>query len=82
MFSDFFLNACILIAFISITHLYFKNREINNNFSVKFKIITGVSCGLLVIILMIYRLNVTSDIIIDFQYMPILLAALIAALII
>jgi len=76
MVSNFFLNACILITFISIAHLYLKDKDINNNFTLTLKIIAGVSSGLLGIILMIYSVYVTPDIIIDFRYIPVLLAAI------
>lgn len=76
MILDFFLNACILITFISISHVFFKDKDITNNVSLTLKIIIGLTSGLLGIILMLYGVNVTSNIIIDFRYIPILLAAI------
>ncbi|MDR3593273.1 diguanylate cyclase [Clostridium sp.] len=77
MILNLFLNACILITFISVAHIFLKDKDINNNnLSLTLKIITGVSCGILGIILMIYSVYVTSNIIIDFRYVPILLAAM------
>ena len=76
MVSDFFLNACILITFISIAHLYLMDKNIGNNLSITLNIIAGVSSGLLGMILMLYSVEVTSNIIIDFRYIPILLAAI------
>jgi len=76
MVSEFFLNACILITFISIANLYVKNKDISSKFSLTLKIIAGVSSGLVGIILMLYSVYVTSNIIIDFRYIPILLAAI------
>lgn len=76
MILNFFLNACILITFISIAHIFLKDKDVNNNFSLTLKIIAGVSSGLLGIILMLYSVNVTSNIIIDFRYIPILLTAI------
>jgi len=76
MILDFFLNACILITFISIAHIFLKDKDVNNNISLTLKIIAGVSSGLLGIILMLYSVNVTSNIIIDFRYIPILLTAI------
>jgi len=73
---EFCLNACILITFISIIHIFFKDKKINSNLSLTLKIIAGVSSGLLSIILMLYSVNVTSNIIIDFRYIPILLTAI------
>lgn len=76
MIYEFCLNACILITFISIIHIFFKDKNINNNLSLALKIVAGVSSGLLSIILMLYSVNITPNIIIDFRYIPILLTAI------
>lgn len=76
MILEFFLNACILITFISISHLFLKDKDITNNPSITLKIIIGLSSGVLGIILMLYSVHVTSNIIIDFRYIPILLTAI------
>lgn len=76
MIYEFCLNACILITFISIIHIFFKDIKIDSDLSLTLKIIAGVSSGLLSIILMLYGVNITSNIIIDFRYIPILLAAI------
>jgi len=73
---EFFLNACILITFISIVHIFFKDKDVTNNFSLTLKIISGLSSGLLGIILLLYSVHVTSNIIIDFRYIPILLTSI------
>jgi diguanylate cyclase (GGDEF) domain len=73
---EFFLNACILITFISVIYIFFKDKDITNNFSISLKIISGLSSGLLGIILLLYSVHVTSNIIIDFRYIPILLTAI------
>lgn len=76
MIFDFFLNACILIAFISIANLFFKDKDVTINSSLTLKIIIGLIGGLLGSILMLYSVYVTSNIIIDFRYIPILLTAI------
>lgn len=76
MIFELFLNACILIAFISISHLFFKDKDISDNVSVTLKFIIGLISGSLGSILMIYSVHVTSNIIIDFRYIPILLTAI------
>ena len=65
-----------MITFISIIHIFFKDKNINNNLSLTLKIVAGVSSGLLSIILMLYNVNITPNIIIDFRYIPILLTAI------
>lgn len=73
---DFFVNTCILITFISVIHIFAKDKDMNNNIPLILKIIFGVSSGVLGIILMLYSVNITSDIIIDFRNIPILLSAI------
>lgn len=75
MIFDFFLNACILISFISIAYIYFKDKDVTNNLSITLKITIGLISGVLGIILMLYGVRVMPNIIIDFRYMPILLTA-------
>ena len=76
MIYDFFVNTCILITFISVIHIFAKDKDMNNNIPLILKIIFGVSSGVLGIILMLYSVNITSDIIIDFRNIPILLSAI------
>ena len=73
MIFELFINACILITFISISQNYFLN---NDNSSVHLKVLLGACSGLLGILLMIFSVHVTPTIIIDFRALPILLSAL------
>jgi diguanylate cyclase len=73
---EFFINACILITFISISHLFFKDKKVTNNVSLTLKSIIGLCSGLLGIILMLNSVHIDTNIIIDFRYLPILLSAI------
>lgn len=74
MFTELFINSCILITFISISQNFVMNEDINQNSSMPLKILTGICSGLLGIILMLFSIQVTPSIIIDFRAIPILLA--------
>ena len=76
MVLGFFLNACILITFISISHLFLKNKNLTVNASLVLKIIIGLCSGLLGIVLLLNGVNVAKNLIIDFRYIPILLASI------
>lgn len=76
MIFEFFFNACVLITFISISHLFFKDKEVPNNNSLNLKIIVGLCSALLGITLLLNSVAVESNIIIDFRYIPILLTAI------
>ncbi|MDF2678309.1 MAG: diguanylate cyclase [Bacillota bacterium] len=76
MVLGFFQNACILIAFLSVVqHLIsdidiFQEKSLNRNASF------GFYYGILGIILMLNGVHITSAIIVDFRYIPILISAL------
>jgi diguanylate cyclase len=76
MFVEIFINSCILITFMSITHNFFKNKDISPNSSIPIKILIGSCAGLLGILLMLFSVQVTPTIITDYRALPILLTAL------
>ena len=76
MLNGLFLNACILITFLSIGTQFGKENIAIKEFSLYYKLIFGGCAGLLGILLMLNSFQVTPDIIIDFRYISILLAAL------
>lgn len=76
MFTELFINSCILITFISISQNFVMNKDIKQNLSISLKILTGICAGLLGILLMLFSIQVTPSIITDFRAMPILLSAL------
>lgn len=76
MISEFFINACILITFISLIHLFFKDIELPINNSLFVNSIIGIFSGFLGIILLLYSVHVAPNIIIDLRYIPLLLTAM------
>ena len=81
MIIDLFINACILIAFISVSHNFFKDKHITQNRSILLKIITGACSGSLGILLMLFSVNITPTVITDFRVIPIFLAAIFGGII-
>ncbi|MFZ5353742.1 MAG: GGDEF domain-containing protein [Bacillota bacterium] len=76
MLHDLFINATILITVISLGNQIAKDKGVSNNSSLKVKLITGLTSGILGILLMIYSVQVIPTVIVDFRNIPIILAAL------
>ena len=76
MIIDLFINACILITFISVYDNFFKDKVIKPNRSVLLKTIIGVWNGSLGIMLMIFSVHITPTVITDFRTIPIVLSAI------
>lgn len=76
MLRDLFVNASILIAFLSIGSQIFRNHGFNPRSPLSIKIISGVFFGMLGIVLMKFSTHFSPDIIIDFRYIPIIVSAL------
>lgn len=76
MFYEFFVNACILMTFITLVYLFFKDIKISDCKSLLFKIGTGLYGGALGVILLIHSVNVEHNIIIDLRYIPLILCAI------
>lgn len=75
MIFDLFINACILITFISIAFLCLKDMDISLRDSQISKVSAGVITGSLGIILIFKSVSVGPDIIVDFRYIPLLIAS-------
>ncbi|WP_406765687.1 diguanylate cyclase [Candidatus Clostridium radicumherbarum] len=75
MVQDLFINAMILISFISIATQIFREEGFSKDSSIKMKIVTGVICGLLSILLMIYSVKAGNSIIVDFRSIPLIMIA-------
>lgn len=75
MLRDLFINAAILISFIFISSQIFKKTFLNLSLSYKHKLLFGLTQGILGILLMLFTVDVTSTVIMDFRHMAILLAA-------
>ncbi len=76
MLTELFINLCILITFISVSHNFFMDKNISKNSSLPLKILTGICAGLLGILLMLFSIRITPSMITDFCTLPILLSAL------
>ena len=75
MLKDLFINGTILISFIFIFSQTFKKNLLNLSVSYKYKFFFGLSQGLLGIILMLFTIQITPKVFMDFRHIPILLAA-------
>ncbi|MCH5138470.1 diguanylate cyclase [Clostridiaceae bacterium UIB06] len=76
MFTELFINSCILITFISISQNFVMNKDRKQNSSIPLKILMGAYAGLLGILLMLFSIQVAPSIITDFRALPILLSAI------
>lgn len=77
MVQDLFLNATIMITFITIGNQFvLKGREINKYSSFLFKNIFGIITGILGCILMIYSVTVAPSVIVDFRNIAIIIASI------
>lgn len=73
MAKEFFINACILIASISIGNLFFNSPKINSN---KNKLIVGFLSGILGIILMLFSVHINETARTDFRNIAIILSSI------
>lgn len=78
MISDFFLNATILISFLSISSHFFRSLDLNRQTNLRAKIIAGMLSGFLGIILMSYSVTISPGVIMDFRHIAIIQAAITA----
>ena len=76
MITELFINSCILITFISISYIFIKNKDMLSNKSLLVKVLIGSYTGLLGILLMLFGIPIITNVIVDFRYIPILLAAI------
>ena len=81
MIMDLFINACILITFTSVSHNFIRDKKILGNSSLSLKVLIGVSCGLLGILLMFFGVHITKTIVTDFRTIPIVLSAIFGGII-
>lgn len=76
MISNLFINACILITFISVGYILFKDKDIRYSSSIRVQILVGFVNGIVGIILMFHATKVSSNLILDFRYIPMLISAI------
>ncbi len=75
MILSFSLNACILIAFLSVVQHTRREKDIFQAKSFLGKTSFGIYFGVLGVILMLNSVRITSDVILDFRHIPVLLSA-------
>jgi len=80
MFRGFFFFFCILITFITFAHHYYKDKRPSQNSLLFLKFFIGFSCGLLGILLLMFSVNVTETIIVDFRNIAVILSAVFGGL--
>jgi diguanylate cyclase len=76
MLRDLFINSAILISFIFIISQIFKKTFLNLSVSYKDKFLFGLTKGILGIILMLFTIRITPEVIMDLRHIAMLLAAL------
>ncbi|MBK5240472.1 diguanylate cyclase [Clostridium sp.] len=76
MFRDLFVNGTILISFIFISSQIFKGHFLGLSVSYNDKFFFGLTQGILGIILMLFTIDITTGVILDFRHISIILAAL------
>lgn len=75
MFKDFFTNAAILIASFSLMGQIFKNRPLNPKSPFSTKLYWGLSFGILGNILMLFSIQINTNIIADLRHIATVIAA-------
>lgn len=76
MITEIFINSCILITFISISYFFIKSKDVSPKTSTILKVFIGTFSGSIGIVLMLFNISIIADVIVDFRYLPILLAAI------
>lgn len=77
MFRDLFSNLSIVVSFLMLIGLFFKNNTFENKQSLKNQIIFGFTFGVLGIVLMMYTIHMTDTVILDLRNISILCAGII-----
>lgn len=76
MITELFINSCILITFISVFYTFILNKNTYLSTSRFFKVLVGFWSGLLGILLMLFSVPINQNVIVDFRYVPIIIAAI------
>ncbi|MCX7773706.1 MAG: diguanylate cyclase [Clostridia bacterium] len=76
MIRDYMINACMLIAFLSVINQIFHNIGFHTKSPLWVRLAAGSIFGLLAIILMEFAIRLPYNTLVDFRYLAIILAAL------
>jgi diguanylate cyclase len=77
--SQLFINAAIIIAFMSFGNQFIKEKGVNPSSPVYRKISVGIGSGVLGCLLMLYSINYISKVFIDLRYIPVIIMAFYAS---
>lgn len=77
MISGLFINACILVSALFIFGQVFSFVIMGHKVDLKFKLLLGISGGILGIVLMMYSISVSDHIIFDFRHFALMIVAII-----
>ncbi|EPR12940.1 diguanylate cyclase [Ruminiclostridium papyrosolvens] len=75
MLSDLIINAAILISFLSIANQFYRDRDAEIQSRPIFKLLAGVVCGILGVLLIWYSVRIQNKTLVDFRNIATLLAA-------
>lgn len=76
LFSDLFINGTILVSFISFGNQLFREKWTKHPSPWRRKVLVGVLGGILGCLLMLYSVQLESEVILDFRNIPIIITAL------
>lgn len=75
MFKGLFINAAILVSFLSISGQCFRENELSYKAHIKFKILAGVFAGFVGSILMFFSVQVSETFILDFRQLAVIVVS-------
>lgn len=76
MIQDLFVNSVILISFISLSQQILRDKGLNHASPFYMKVLAGLSTGFLGILLMLFSVRVSGNVLIDFRYIPIIIVSI------
>lgn len=76
MGKELFLNATILITFVTIWDYMFKNNDLGALITLKLKILFGIENGILGCVLIFYSVAISNGLIVDFRNIAIIISAI------
>lgn len=76
MIRDLFINSMILISFISLSQQLLRDKGLNYSSQLYIKVLAGLTTGFLGILLMSFSVRVNDNVLIDFRYIPVILASI------
>lgn len=75
MYKDYLFNATLLISFTSIIYQFFKDSGFSKKSPKQIRVLIGIIWGVLAITLMELSISLPNNVLLDFRYLPIIMAA-------